>query len=130
MSEVSEQEQAYKPRPRFRVCLTGALRNAADTLEAYYRARHGKLPSETGDDDEDGEDDLGDLDFNKNLDYAAAEAYVLREIANNIEILDKDPSELFDFADLYALYGLAGAHFKPEGTPPATDDDAQDSAAA
>lgn len=96
MAEEAEQQSevpAYTPAMKMRVSIVGLLRNAADTLDELHELRE------------------NDTEYD-DVDYSAAEAYGLREIADNLENLDANPALIFEWADLYALHGLAAAHFK------------------
>jgi hypothetical protein len=98
--EEAEAVARYEPAMRLRVSITGCLRNAAEELE-----RLSKLRRRDEDDDDDEDEDV---------DWSGYYASSLREIAEHLGMLDADPALLFQFADLYALHGLAAAHVKAD----------------
>lgn len=101
----------YTPRHRMRVSMTGCLRNAAGVLQDIFnrnervRAEHNAHRAE----DEDG----CDCDVCSDTDWTGFYAASLEDLAGNVALLDSDPTQLFEFADLYALHGLAAAHYRP-----------------
>ena len=100
----------YEPRHRMRVSMTGMLRNAAEELQAVFN-RNERTRAEHAEGRD--EDDECDCHVCSETDWTAYYAAGLSELADNAAQLDADPAQLFEFADLYALHGIAAAHYSP-----------------
>lgn len=99
----------YEPKMRMRISLTGLLRNAAEELQDEFDRRERIRKSHTHLDRADEEDGC-ECDVCSQQDWAAFYADSLRDAADNLAKLDADPSLIFEWADFYALHGVAAAH--------------------
>lgn len=92
----------YAPAPKMRVSITGLLRNSAEELNAVFR-RNERARAEHDNED-------CPCPACSDTDWTGFHAAGLEELANHLASLDANPALLFEFADLYALHGLAEAH--------------------
>lgn len=93
-----------------RVSLIGALRNAADALDAFDQHLGG----------EDAEDENSDLIYEH---QPRMMAYVLRETAGHIEQVKADPKLLDEFLTLYCMKpSTTQAAHRPAHSPSREDD--------